>query len=175
MVNITDDIAELEKVSKPARDLDLRIIQLEKTNTYLLAGYKHLYKKLEMYNTHFSNQDLKKKIASFDLEARDTDEDVSCETCEDSGYIHCDCPVGRPCPAGCDENFETPCPDCIDDSPKVKDYFLIDENHLSEKSFNSSYWGECFNFFNEVKNKKVDSLSFKQKDWLRRIKTGLDE
>jgi hypothetical protein len=46
---------------------------------------------------------------------------------------------------------------------------------LDEKALDSDYWDGVKDFIEEVENEKMSRLSFKQRDWLIKIKEGLLE
>lgn len=56
---------------------------------------------------------------------------------------------------------------------KVSEFYEIDEDELEAKSEESSYWENSYFFYLEVKNKPVDNLSDRQKDWLESIEKEL--
>lgn len=44
---------------------------------------------------------------------------------------------------------------------------------LAEKAAESDYWAKCFDFIQENEDKPLRDLSYKQRDWLIKIKEGL--
>lgn len=48
------------------------------------------------------------------------------------------------------------------------DYY-IDEDEFYEKSKDSDYWGSAYDFYQDIKDRDVDSLTERQLEWLERI------
>lgn len=58
---------------------------------------------------------------------------------------------------------------------QVKSFYGLDEDVLHAKATNSSYWKTCFNFWEQVKDKKVTDLTEKQIEWLDKITSELED
>jgi hypothetical protein len=56
----------------------------------------------------------------------------------------------------------------------VETTYNIDEDTLADKSEESDYWGRSYSFYQDVRQKDVDSLSSSQTAWLDRIEKGLN-
>lgn len=66
----------------------------------------------------------------------------------------------------------------MDKDPKdmtVGEYLFkqCSESLLKEMAEANDYWASCDQFVNSVRERVVGTLSFKQRDWLLRIKEGL--
>ena len=58
---------------------------------------------------------------------------------------------------------------------KVKDVYNIDEDDLQNVSETSDYWENSYNFYMQVKEWDIGSLSGAQKNWLDKIETSLED
>ena len=61
------------------------------------------------------------------------------------------------------------------EDPTVEEYILkyCSESLFEELANKEPYWQQCHQFWNKNRERKVSSLSFKQKQWLAGIKEGL--
>lgn len=57
---------------------------------------------------------------------------------------------------------------------RVREVYIIDEDLLHSKTHESKYWKTCYNFWEEVKNKKIPELTEKQLEWLDKISEDLE-
>ena len=69
-------------------------------------------------------------------------------------------------------------------SPPVKDeyqntfvheYIGDDFQCLKDRAHDSDYWRSCHDFVDENFNRKLTDMTFKQREWLEKIKTALNE
>lgn len=58
---------------------------------------------------------------------------------------------------------------------QVKDIYTIDEDLLHTKADISTYWKTCFNFWEQVKAKKISDITEKQIEWLEKITADLED
>lgn len=59
----------------------------------------------------------------------------------------------------------------------VNDYYGINEQILGEIAADneSDYWQNCEDFYLSVLDRDINTLSEKQKDWLKKIKENVEE
>lgn len=61
------------------------------------------------------------------------------------------------------------------ENARICELYEIDEDALYCKADESEYWSSCASFYESVKNKRIDLISQKQRDWLEKIEIGLQE
>jgi len=57
---------------------------------------------------------------------------------------------------------------------KVSEKFSIDEDVLYTRAQGSEYWFNTMKFYNQVKDKEIDTLSSGQLSWLGRVEDDID-
>ena len=57
--------------------------------------------------------------------------------------------------------------------PTVETTYKIIEMYIHDKEGESSYWDLSINFWEDVKDKYMDEITEKQKDWLDQIEEAL--
>jgi len=62
----------------------------------------------------------------------------------------------------------------IKEDTTVEDYFEIDEDHLFTQSEKGGYWFDSYEFFQNVRSRKVVDLTKKQFKWLENIEKKLE-
>lgn len=61
------------------------------------------------------------------------------------------------------------------ENQKVRDVYDIDDDWLYEKSEESDYWQNSFDFYNEVAGMRCKYLTEKQVSWLNKIEDACKE